>query len=192
MLKHSLAYSVRLLVLFAAGMAFLGWLFVSKLKNLDALEALNDSMGLSRDWNGRAAVLEKRYPWTEVRSASWSLTDLDSFLAVKAQLMPALLEWNQRHAQNPADRAGGSGSSESMMADLLRLRSTLLAALERQRLSLSAYHFFNDLAVTFSRSVGPGKINPGFAAGQRQALLSRQEQLRTIDVSGIEYLGLPH
>ena len=193
MLKLSIAYFCRLLILFLAAVAFFSWIFVSKVKNLDSLEGLSGTMGLSSDWIGRVEILEKRHPWSGENDLSWAGQELDAFMAVKSEVMPALKAWGQRHEWPASDpRSEQGGSSESMVADILRLRAILLAALEKRHLSLTAYRYFNELVLTLEQRGEKAVDERKLTATQRLAMREREALLGNIDASGAEYLGLPH
>jgi len=194
MLKHIIAYSFRLLVLFIACIALIGWVFVSKLKNLDSLGALSSAMGLSRDWKGRAEILSKRHPWDEEKRASWTAQELESFLEIKSDLLPALADWRQRHPPALPDPGSDAANpaSDRMLADVLHMRAVLLAALEKRRMSLEAYCYFNELVADYNRLGDQALETDGLTATQRQSLLLRASDLRRVDSSGVEFMGLPH
>jgi hypothetical protein len=193
MMKLFIAYFCRLLILFLAVAAFFSWILVSKIKNLDSLETLSGTMGLSSDWKGRVEILEKRHPWSSEKDLSWADRELDAFLAVKAELMPALKGWRERHEWPVSDhRSEQRSSSESMMADILRLRAILLSALEKRHISLSAYCYFNELVLDFEQRGEKAVDERKLTATQRLAMHEREALLGNIDATGAEYLGLPH
>ena len=194
MLKHIIAYSCRLLVLFIAVIGLIAWVFVSKLKNLDSLGALSSDMGLSHDWTGRTEILSKRHPWDAEKIASWAAQELDAFLEIKSDLMPALEEWRRRHPPEPADPKADAASpgSDRMMIDVLRMRTALLAALEKRRMSLAAYRYFNELIADVIRLGDRATQDRALTAAQRETLMLRASGLRSVDTSGVEFMGLPH
>jgi hypothetical protein len=197
MLKHIIAYSCRLLVLFIAVIGLIAWVFVSKLKNLDSLGALSSDMGLSHDWTGRTEILSKRHPWDADKISSWAAQELGAFLEIKSDLMPALEEWRRRHPPELADPKADAASpaspaSDRMMIDVLRMRTALLAALEKRRMSLAAYRYFNELIADINRLGDRATQDRALTAAQREILMLRASGLRSVDTSGVEFLGLPH
>jgi hypothetical protein len=78
-------------------------------------------------------LLEKRYPWTEENLTTWKARELDSFLKVKSELMPALRAWRQRHPEWTGDSAGRDmPSPDGMLAEerlLVYVRSKFAARL---------------------------------------------------------------
>jgi hypothetical protein len=193
MFKLSIAYFFRLLILFIAAIVLLSWVFVSKFKNLDSMEAVNRTMGLSSDWKGRVEILEKRHPWSGKDISSWAGQELDAFLGVKSELMPFLKGWRQQHEWPASDpRSEKGGSTESMMVDILRSRAVLLFALEKRHLSLAAYRYFNELVLDFEQQGDKAFEKWKLTPIQRLALRERDMLLNNIDTSGAEYLGLPH